>query len=231
MFPNYMPYANVLWGSPANTHLYFSDSATEWGQELKWTRQWLDARGIKQCWFAYFPAPFLLPSDYGIPCKLLPTDDTMGEGDILLPPVVHGPLLISFADLNGFEFGTKVRNPYQKLFERKPDAVIANGVAVFNGDFSLPEAAALAYEQQAADALKKNPHAALIAAWQAVTLVPDGFDANLVLGDALAALGDRAAAQSAYTAAMRRVGDMEPSSQKQWRPVVAKKLAGVGSSG
>ncbi len=229
MFPNYMPYANVLWGGPANTHLYFSDSATEWGQELKWTKQWLDARGIKQCWFAYFPAPFLLPSDYGIPCKLLPTDDTMGEGDILLPPVVHGPLLISFADLNGFEFGTKVRNPYQKLFERKPDAVIANGVAVFNGDFSLPEAAALAYEQKAADALEKNPQAALIAARQAVALVPNGFDANLRLGDAFAALGNPAGARAAYTVAMRRVADMEPSAQEHWRPEVTRKLAAVSS--
>ncbi len=153
----------------------------------------------------------------------------MGEEDILLPPVVHGPLLISFADLNGFEFGTKVRNPYQKLFERKPDAVIANGVAVFNGDFSLPEAAALAYEQQAADALEKNPHAALIAARQAVTLVPDGFDANLRLGDALATLGDQAGARMAYAVAMRRVADMEPSAQEHWQPEVARKLAAVGS--
>ncbi len=201
----------------------------EWGQELKWTRQWLDARGIKQCWFAYFPAPFLLPSDYGIPCKLLPTDDTMYEGDILLPPVVHGPLLISFADLNGFEFGTKVRNPYQKLFERKPDAVIANDVAVFNGNFSLPEAAALAYEQQAEDVLKKNPQAALIAARQAVALVPNGFDANLRLGDAYAALQNQAAARAAYAIAMRRVADMEPSAQEHWRPDVARKQAAVGS--
>ncbi len=154
----------------------------------------------------------------------------MGEMDISLPPIVHGPVLISFADLNGFEFGTKVRNPYQKLFERRPDAVIANGVAVFNGDFSLPEAAALAYEQQAAGTLK-NPQAALVAARQAVALVPDGFDANARLGDALAALGDRAAARAAYTTAMRRVADMEPSSQKQWQPVIAKKLAATGSGG
>ena len=231
MFPNYMPYANILWGGPTKTHLYFSDSATEWGQELKWTKRWVDAHNIKQCWFAYFPAPFLLPSDYGIPCKLLPTLDTMYEYDIHLPPVVHGPVLISFADLNGFEFGTKVRNPYQGLFERKPDDVIADGVAVFNGDFALPEAAALGYEQQTNEKLKKDPQAALSAARSAVALVPDGFDANMALGDAFSATGNQAAARTAYAAAMRRVPEMEPTSQRQWRPILEGKLADVASKG
>ncbi len=231
MFPNYMPYANVLWGGPAKTHLYFSDSATEWGQELKWTRQWVDAHHVRQCWFAYFPAPFLLPSDYGIPCKLLPTMDTMSEGDISLPPVVHGPILISFGDLNGFEFGTKLRNPYQALFERKPDDIIANGVAVFNGDFALPEAAALEYEQQTKRELKKDPQAALSAAHQAVALVPNGFDANIALGDAFAANGNPNGARSAYTVALNRVPEMEPTSQEHWRPILEKKLAALSAPG
>lgn len=224
MFPNYMPYANALWGGPSKTHLYFSDSATEWGQELKWVKQWTEANHVHDCWFAYFPAPFLLPSDYGIPCKLLPTLDTMYEYDIPLPATVHGPLLLSFADLNGFEFGTKIRNPYQQLFERAPDAVIADSVAVYNGDFSLPEAAALMYEQQARDQLAKHPKTALNAAQQAVALAPNGFDANLALGDALAATGDREAAHRAYLNASKRIVEMEPTAQQHWRPLVTEKL-------
>lgn len=228
MFPNYMPYANVLWGGPTKTHLYFSDSATDWGQELKWTKLWVDAHNVKECWFAYFAAPFLLPSDYGIPCKPLPTLDTMYEENIFLPPVVHGPVLISFADLNGFELGTKVRNPYQNLFERKPDDVIANGIAVFNGDFPLPEAAALAYEQQARKDLKKDPRSALSAAQQAVALAPNGFDANMALGEAFMATGNQTAAREAYQTALRRVPEMEPTSQEYWRPILEKKLADLG---
>jgi hypothetical protein len=227
MFPNYMPYANVLWGGPTKTHFYFSDSATEWGQELKWVKQWTDAHDVKQCWFAYFPAPFLLPSDYGIPCRLLPTLDTMYEQDIDVPPIVHGPVLISFSDLNGFEFGSKLRNPYQKLFQRQPDDVIANEVAVFQGDFSLPEAAALEYEQRSRGLLANNSQAALRAARQAVTLVPDGFDANMVLGDAAAATGDIATARAAYSNGLRRVPEMEPSVQKQVRPRIEAKLASL----
>ncbi len=182
---------------------------------------------MKECWFAYFPAPFLLPSDYGIPCKLLPTLDTMYEQDITVPPVVHGPVLISFADLNGFEFGSKLRNPYQKLFERQPDDVIANGVAGFEGDFTLPEAAALQYEQRSRALLSNNPPAALRAARQAVALVPDGFDANMVLGDAALATGDIAVARAAYSEGLRRVPEMEPSVQKEVRPMIDAKLAAL----
>jgi hypothetical protein len=151
----------------------------------------------------------------------------MYEQDISVPPVVHGPVLISFADLHGFEFGSKVRNPYQKLFERRPDDVIANGVAVFDGDFTLPQAAALEYEQHARDLMSKDPEAAFQAAQQAVTLVPNGFDANLVLGDAAAVLGYRSIARAAYTLVLQRMQEMEPSEQERMRPILETKLATV----
>ncbi len=225
-FPNYLPYANILWGGPSKTNLYFSDSATDWAQQLKWTKQWIDAHNVTECSFAYFAAPFLLPADYGIPCKPLPTLDTMFEEDITVPPIVHGPILISYGDLNGFEFGTRLRNPYQAFFQRKPDDVIANSIAVFYGDFSLPEAAAIQYEQQSRVSLRKDPQAALTAAQKAIALVPHGFDANLALGDALAATGDPAAAHAAYEEAMRRVSEMEPTAQQHWQPILEKKLSG-----
>ncbi|HEV2619438.1 MAG TPA: phospholipid carrier-dependent glycosyltransferase, partial [Acidobacteriaceae bacterium] len=225
MYPNYMPYANAFWGGASKTHLYFSDSATEWGQELKFTRQWTDAHHVTQCWFAYFPAPFLLPSDYGVPCKLLPTLDTMYEQDIAVPAVVHGPLLLSFADLNGFEFGSKVRNPYQQLFERTPDDVIADGVAVYYGDFELPRAAALEFIQRSHRLLSTQPRQAIEMAQTAVNLVPDGFDENLALGDALLAGGDKANALAAYRRAAMQLDAMEPSAKLKWMPVLQKKLS------
>jgi hypothetical protein len=227
MFPNYLPYANTLWGGAAKTHLYFTDSATDWGQQLKWTKAWVDEHKVKECWFAYFPGPFLQPSDYGIPCKTLPTADTMGQIETPVPEVVHGPVLVSFADLNGFEFGTKVRNPYQTLFERKPDDVIANGIAVFYGDFKLPQASAVDARVRAESLMGNDKAGALAPAREAVRWVPDGFDENLALGDALKASGDKAGAKAAYEVALKRVGDMEPSAQEQWRPRVQKEIAGV----
>jgi hypothetical protein len=226
-YPNYVPYSNVLWGGPAKTNLYFSDSATDWAQQLKETKRWTDEHHVTECWFAYFAAPFLLPSDYGIPCRPLPTLDSMDEEDLEVPAVIHGKVLVSFGDLNGFEFGTKVRNPYQSLFVRTPDDQIAHGVAVFYGDFSLPDAAALQYVHQANQLLKKDPAAALLAARRAVAVSPRGFDANVALGDALAANHDKAGAAGAYVVAQQRVGEMEPEAQEVWRPVLKRKLAGL----
>jgi hypothetical protein len=225
MFPNYMPYANVFWGGPSKTNLYFTDSATEWGQELKWVKQWTDAHDVKQCCIAYFPAPFLLPSDYGIPCQLLPTLDTWNEQDLYVPPVVHGPILVSFPDLNGFEFGTKVRNPYQSLFERKPDIVIADAVAVYYGDYSLPDASAMEYVRHGRQLLNRNPQQALVFARQAVAASPQGYASNWLLADALDRTGDSADAIPVYEVVRRRISEMEPDAQQRWGSELQSDLA------
>jgi hypothetical protein len=225
MFPNYMPYANVFWGGPSKTNLYFTDSATEWGQELKWVKQWTDSHHVTQCWIAYFPAPFLLPSDYGIPCRLLPTPDTGNQLNLDVPPIVHGPILISYPDLNGFESGTRVRNPYQTLFERKPDDVIANAVAVYYGDYALPDASAAQYIQRGQALLNKHPDQALALAHQAVAASPQGFDANRFLGDALIRNGDPAGAIAAYQVAKRRLADMEPGARQYWGVSLDKSIS------
>jgi 4-amino-4-deoxy-L-arabinose transferase-like glycosyltransferase len=221
MFPNYMPYANVFWGGPSKTNLYFTDSATEWGEELKWVKEWTDAHDVKECWIAYFPAPFLLPSDYGIPCQLLPTPDNW---DAYAPPVVHGPLLVSYPDLNGFELGSKVRNPYQSLFERKPDDVIVDAVAVYYGDFSLPDASATPYVRRGYQLLAKHPQQALALARQAVAASPQGFDSNWLLGDALVATGNPADAIPAYEIVKQRISEMEPSARAKSSPNLEKDL-------
>jgi tetratricopeptide (TPR) repeat protein len=226
MFPNYIPYANILWGGPSKTHLYLSDSATDWGQQLKWTKEYVDAHNIHECWFAYFAAPFLLPSDYGIPCKLLPTLDTLDEMDIDVPPVIHGPILISYGDVNGFEFGAKQRNPYQSFFEREPDAVIANGVAVFNGDFAVPQVASLAHAWRAKTLLRnKDPEGALREAMAALAMNPKSFDGQIAAGDAFHALGRDSEAREHYDRAMDLAMTMETWAQNHWKSEIEKKLA------
>ncbi len=224
-FPHYLPYANALWGGPENTYKYFSDSAVDWGEQLKWTKEWVDHNDIKECSFAYFAAPILLPSDYGIPCQLLPTFDTQGSGEITVAPVVRGPILVSMGDLSGYEFGTWVRNPYHRLFIRKPDEVIADGIAVFYGDQALPEAEALAHISRARANLRTDPQGALREARIAVALDPNGFDANRALGNALAATGDKDGARAAFTVALRRTFEMEQGAHAYWRPIVERRLA------
>jgi 4-amino-4-deoxy-L-arabinose transferase-like glycosyltransferase len=220
-FPNYLPYSNILWGGTSKTYMNFSDCQVDWAQQLKWTKQWVDRHNVKECWFAYFASPFLLPADYGIPCKPLPTYD---DPSVAAPPVVHGPVLISYGDLSGYEFTTKVRNPYQKLAERQPDDAIADAIAVYYGDIAIPEAAVLPIVRRANSRLRANPKAALEAARAAVELAPNGFDANRALGEALAATGDPAGARAAFLVAMSRTAEMEPDSLAYWRQTLEARL-------
>ena len=225
MFPNYLPYENVLWGGSSRTNLYFTDSATEAGEELKWVKQWVDAHHVTQCWIAYYPAPYLLPSDYGIPCQPLPTLDTLYEEDLYVPPVIRGPILVAYPDLNGFEFGSRVRNPYESLFERKPDDVIADAVAVYYGDYSLPNASAMQYVRRGYQLLNRHPQQALAFGRLAVAASPRGFDSNYLLGDSLFLSGDAADAILAYEVVKQRISEMEPEAQAKWGPVLEKDLA------
>src|SRR6266702_550282 len=75
-YPNYMAYSNELWGGPAKTYKYLTDSNTDWAQQLVAVKRYTDEHGIKDCWLAYFADPFLRAEDYGIPCKPLPTPDS-----------------------------------------------------------------------------------------------------------------------------------------------------------
>ncbi|MBB5062385.1 glycosyltransferase family 39 protein [Granulicella mallensis] len=221
-FPNYMPYSNELWGGPSHTRLYLSDAAVEWGQNLKWTKSYLDQHNIHDCYFAYFVEPFVLPSDYGIPCKLLPTLESRGMVDLEVPPVIHGTILISDSVLSGYELGSSVLNPYDSLFHRKPDDIIMNGVEVYHGDFELPLASSMMYEVRArkllsgdpSTHLKPDPQAALIVASQAVSLAPEGLDAHLVLGNALLALNRKQEAAVQYREALAITERMEPSAKE-----------------
>ena len=227
-FPLYLPYANEAWGGSRNTWRYLSDSNVDWGQQLQQVEAWVRTHGAaNDCHFAYFVTPFILPSNYGVPCSLLPTSDSSNQLDIDVPSTINGTLLISQGDLNGFEYGTRVRNPYQPLVGRTPDDLIDDGVFVFRGSFYLPDAAAIAPTQRATRALAKgDPATAVEEAHKALALTPNNFDALLILAKALTAQGNKAPAAEALQAALHRVdSEMEPSAQAFWRPQITQQLA------
>src|SRR5260370_19644715 len=75
-YPNYMAYANELWGGPSQTYKYLTDSNVDWAQQLKSTKPYLHGRAIKECSFAYFAQGGLETHNYGIPCSTLPTAES-----------------------------------------------------------------------------------------------------------------------------------------------------------
>jgi tetratricopeptide (TPR) repeat protein len=231
-YPNYLAYANEAWGGPSQTHRYLTDANTDWGQQLTAVKAYVDEHHIHDCWFAYTVATAILPSDYGIPCKLLPTVDTSWFGaDIEVPPVVHGPVFISYLDLSGYEFGSAKRNPYQQFVALKPDAVIQDGVAVYNGDSSIPMARAMKYVG-AAWWLRQNKDlaGALQNAETAASIDPQFIDAQRVLGRILQDQGRNAEAAIHYNQALAIARTIEPSTQAEPINWINERLAELAKS-
>ena len=226
-YPNYMAYSNELWGGPSQTYKYLTDSNVDWAQQLKSTKQYLDGRGIKECWFAYFGQGVLEPHYYGIPSKPLPTADSLWMNErIDVPPTIDGTVLVSAGVLSGFEFGPGALNPYRQFQQLRPVAVIDDGVFVFEGHFEIPLASALGHAQHAMVLLEgKQLNEALVEAQAAVALAPDSVTTQSALGDALTALNRQDEARPVYQRALELARTVEPEFQVSWIPTLEAKLA------
>jgi len=225
-FPNYIPYSNELWGGPSQTYKYLTDSNADWGEQLKSVKQYLDQRGVKDCWFVYFAAGVAEPSYYGIPCKPLPTINTLWLNEpIDVPESIDGPVLISASNLSSVEFGPGPLDPYGQFKLLKPTAVIDRGVFVFDGKFEMPLAAALRKVQKAQNFLQgKQLAEALREAEGAVALAPDAVQTQLALGDVLRELGQTTEARSCYEKALQLAKTIEPEFQIRSIPGIEARL-------
>lgn len=144
-----------------------------------------------------------------------------------MPPVIHGPVLISAGSLNGFELGSSVLNPLESFRAVKPTAFIQDGIFVFDGEFAVPRAAALSHVQQSGVLLKAGKAAeALQEAEAAEALTPGEFRAELAMGDALAALGRKEEARGHFGKALEIAKGMSGGGDEVWVPVVEKKMEG-----
>jgi hypothetical protein len=226
-FPAYISYANEAAGGPARVHELLSDSSSDWGQQLISVKSYLDAHGIKDCWFAYFGQGVADYSYYGIPCKPLITADSLYfDGPHEVPAAIDGRVLISAGVLSGFEFGPYPLNPYEQFKQQKPEAVIDYGVFVYDGSFNIPLAAALSHGQKAGLLLAQNKAPeALAEAQQAEALAPDSASVNATLGKALDANGRVEEALPYYRKALTQALAAEPDFQQSLIKTVQRRLA------
>lgn len=227
-FPHYIAYSNELWGGPSNTYKYLSDSNADWGEQLKATKKYLDGRGVKDCWFVYFAEGVAEPAYYGIPCKPLPTINTLWLNQrIEVPASIDGPVLISASNLSGFEFGPGPLNPYEQFKSLRPTAIVGGGVFVFDGRFEVPLASALSRVQKANNLLADGQvEQALSEAQAALALAPEAVQTRLMLGDALAASKRPEEARAEYEKALSLAKTIEPEFQVRSVPDIERKLAG-----
>lgn len=215
--PSYMAYANELWGGPANVHNLLTDSNCDWGQQLKSVKRYLDERGIKECWFAYFAHGVLDTDHYGIPCKPLPTEEGSYFGENPMPPAsINGPVLISAGVLSGFRYGPGRLNPYEQFQSLTPSAAIEYGIFVYDGHFEIPLAAAHGEMARAYDLLGSgDTDHALAAAQEAVRLAPYLTDAHLTLMNILQRSGRTQEAQRTLEKAIVLAKTVEPEFQER----------------
>jgi len=150
----------------------------------------------------------------------------IGEKFYDIPAEIDGPVLISGANLSGFEYGPAELNPYAHFQKLKPTAVVQNGVYVFDGHFAIPMAAAVGHSQKAGDYLEaKQLDSALAEAQTAVELAPASVKAYVMLGDIQKAVGQPEQAQHSYETALHLAQTVAPEYQIGWVETVRAKLA------
>jgi len=225
--PGYMGYGNEAWGGSDNVHKYLSDANTDWGQQLKEVKAYIDQHHITHCWFAYFVDGVVEPSDYGISCKRLPTQETTLWMNLPMdvPPEIDGTVFLSDSDLQGIEYGEGALNPYDSFHFIKPTAIIQHGLFVYDGHFSIPLASALDQAEKADTArYAKHLDDALAHAQQAVALAPRSVRTQSALADVLAEQGRSADARKHYAAALEIARTIEPELQADQIPGLEAKL-------
>jgi len=226
-YPVGMAYANEAWGGPKQVHRYLSDANVDWAQQLIHVKQWQDKHPNEECWFAYFARPEVDPAMYGVHCHAMPNIDTLWlGGSEVIPPTVHGTVLISAGDLSGCEWPSSQLNPYDRFQSMQQSEQIDYGVMVYRGDLAIPEASALSLALHSNELRRqgKIPEA-LEAGRQAAKIDPNGMMAQTALGDSAAAAGDKATAKTAYAAAIEAARRLEPDAQPDFLPGLESKIS------
>jgi hypothetical protein len=72
MFPDYLPYFNLLAGGPEGGYRYLVDSNLDWGQNMWQLREWMQENGVDRVSYAHFSPD--RPQVYGVQADFLPPD-------------------------------------------------------------------------------------------------------------------------------------------------------------
>ena len=98
--PNYLSYANDLWGGYENTHRIFVDSNTDTGQSIKLVSEYLVREGVNDCWIATWVHPEMIRSVQ--PCRPMPSGLRILISRNLIdpvPPVIEGTVVLSMMEV------------------------------------------------------------------------------------------------------------------------------------
>lgn len=225
-YPDYLPYSNEAFGGPSKTYRLLADSNVDWAQQLKEVDAWLAAHHTTDCWFAY---NFLagIPSYEQIPCRPLPSALFLltGRSVPVLPPHIHGTLLISAGDASGVLWGPGSLNPYRQFQDSHPNEMIGNSILVYKGDFDVPLVAAQSHMTQVMTLLRiHQADAALKEAETAVAIDPQSPSIEAELGNTLLQMNKIPEAQQAFARAIQESKTLPTNESQAIATSIAKMM-------
>jgi hypothetical protein len=177
-FPNYISYANELWGGPSGAYRAVTDSNTDWGQALKQVGR--RAAGASPCWVL---SPYPIPlAYYGVLCR-----------DLRVEPADHirGTVFVSSTAQSGALALESGYDPGDTFRGRTPSATVGGSAfLVYEGDIDLHTNLSLIYSTTAQVLLAQGrAREAIEYAQHASQLRPDAGTPHYVACAAEAAAG------------------------------------------
>ena len=225
-YPNYIPYSNELWGGPSRTYEVLTDSNADWGQGLPAAKHYLETHAATPCWLAYFGSAD--PGHFELPCTLLTSSTARVWGRTIAetPPVLQGTVLVSATEVAGQLWGPEELNPYGAFRTKRPVAILAGSILVYQGSFEVPLASALSMLRKVVELSNHGEfEAALAKAHTAEALAPQCVDVQYVRGLALRAAGREDESRQALEKALHLAVTIHPEAQEFWVPILAAELS------
>lgn len=181
--PNYLAFANDLWGGTDKTREVFSGANVDIGQSMKLVNEYIAEHDIKNCWIAGFVHPEMLPHIQ--PCRVMPSGlRILISRNVVdpVPPVIDGTVFLSSNELPPQGAGE-----YLPVTSGQPEALIGGNMLVYRGRFEVPLVAAMSHVHRSGALLRLGQvDSAIAEAREAIEFFSDDPRPHLALGLALA---------------------------------------------
>lgn len=221
-FPNYLSYANELWGGPAETYRYVANSDVDWGQAQKMARAYVDRMHASNCYLVRTYGS--KNSDYGIPCG--------GISEIEWDPVetpFTGTMIVSSSMVDGVGVRGASLQTRRVFKDLKPVAKLGgSALLVYRGTFDLSPivASELLFRARLIADQGADEQTILSLAQQASRLDPLNGDAHAVMCASYHALGQDGKAEQECNLALdlvRKDPQYGPEQVKDLETFITKK--------
>ena len=165
-YPNYLSYANELWGGPGEAYRYLANSDVDWGQAQKMARDYIAKTHPANCFF--LRTYNNKNSDYDIPCAGI----SEIQWDQLQTPYT-GTMIVSSSMVDGIGVRGASVQTYRMFRRLNPAAKLAgSALLVYEGTIDVSPIVAAQLLLQAREIGEQDPQQALELAQKAAALDP-----------------------------------------------------------